>query len=54
MPPIVNSSYALSNIGISSLYNPAAVKFCNKLMDEGHVFTIVDEEQVHEMIPKDD
>ena len=32
----------------------AALKFCNKLMDEGHEFTIVDEVQVHQMVPKDD
>ena len=32
----------------------SAVKFCNKLMEQGHEFTIVDEEQVHLMVPSDD
>ena len=31
----------------------SAVKFCNKLMDEGHEFTIVDEEQVQQMVPEE-
>ena len=31
-----------------------AVKFCNKLMEAGHTFTIVDEDQVQEMIPSND
>ena len=31
----------------------AAVKFVNKLMEEGHEFTIVDEESVHLMSPED-
>ena len=31
-----------------------AVKFVHKLMDEGKEFTIVDEEQVHQMYPQDD
>ena len=35
--------------------NPrSAIKFCNKLMDQGHEFTIVDEEQVQQMIPSND
>ena len=32
----------------------SAIKFCNKLMDEGHEFTIVDEEQVQQMVPSND
>ena len=32
----------------------SAVKFCNKLMEQGHEFTIVDEEQVQQMVPSDD
>ena len=31
-----------------------AIKFCNKLMDEGKTFTIVDEEQVQLMQPSND
>jgi len=30
----------------------SAIKFCNKLMEQGHEFIIVDEEQVHLMEPK--
>ena len=32
----------------------SAVKFCNKLMEQGHEFTIVDEEQVQQMVPSND
>ena len=32
----------------------SAVKFVHKLMDEGKEFTIVEEEQVHQMYPADD
>ena len=32
----------------------SAMKFCGKLMGEGHEFTIVDEEQVQQMSPADD
>ena len=32
----------------------SAVKRVHKLMDEGKEFTIVDEEQVHQMYPADD
>ena len=32
----------------------SAIKFCNKLMGEGHEFVIVDDEQVHLMVPSDD
>ena len=32
----------------------SAVKFINKLMEEGKEFTIVDEEQIHQMYPEDD
>ena len=31
-----------------------AVKFVHKLMDEGKEFTIVDEEQVQQMVPSND
>ena len=39
--------YVYSNI-------KSAVKFCGKLMGEGHEFTIVDEEQVQQMSPSND
>ena len=32
----------------------AAMKFCNKLMEQGHEFTIVDEGQVQQMIPSNE